>query len=380
MALARVWPRPTNPPRPRSSTAAPADRLEVILEDGDPSPSTPSIRSTRPFSRRYHFRDAGQPWDDSPPPSYSFAVGEEVDGDGDGHGDGGEKRRRNVRDRKFIARRGGWRRLLVAVVALVLVAVAVIVGVAVGLRKKAHPTMTANAPSAPSSSSPPVTGPFPAGSYSFLTFLDVVDASCTANPDTWRCYPDVTYRLSATASAATFNWIISATAATRPANFTIRSTENPFAPMFEGLPLQLLDEDLPTERYAFLLSIDKVVIPSSAITDDNAAASCYYNGTTFQAELYTKKPRTYPSPAPLSSSASAAASSPKPASATAQADDFGPWPFAVRIQQLIDAGVGRPTCYKTVDGRLADRIPDGPQPRPGRSSCSCLYRNWRDPN
>ena len=223
-----------------------------------------------------------------------------------------------------------------------------------------------------SSPSPPrFSGPFPAGSYAFTTFLETVDTGCTANPSTWRCYPYQTYNDSSTLSAATFDWIISGTSPSRPTNYIITSSDNPFALTFDAEPLEFLDAGLSTERYVLRMSMDKVVIPSSPITDDDSIASCYYNGTTFVAQFFTRQEKTYP-PASIFSSSSA---TPSQSTATNK-DDFHPWPYAVQIEQVIQGGDHVPTCYKSKDGHLGGQVPNSPSLGPRTGSCSCLYRNW----
>lgn len=241
----------------------------------------------------------------------------------------------------------------------------------------------AAAPSSTSASSPRFSGPFPAGSYTFNTYLDVVDTSCVANPATFRCYPYQTYNESRLLSASNFNWIISSpspsdssSASDNRGDFTISSTDNPFSLNFESIPLRLLDAGTPEERYEYRVPMDKVVVPSSPITDDNSVASCFFNGTSFHAQLYTKKLKT--SSPPGSSSSSTQQQQPPPASrqqSNPNADDFRPWPYAVRIEQSIQSGDRIPTCYKTKDGRLGEQLPVSPRTAPGKGICRCLYRN-----
>ena len=187
------------------------------------------------------------------------------------------------------------------------------------------------------------------------------------NPSTFRCYPYQTYNDSPVLSASNFNWIISSSSDS-PSNrdYTITSTDNPFSLNFESVPLRLLDAGTLEERFEYRVSMDKVVVPSSPITDDNSVASCFFNGTIFHAELYTKKLKTYP---PGSSSTAL------PTRQQSNADDFRPWPYAVRIEQSIKSGNNIPTCYKTRDGQLGEQLPKSSQTGPGKGTCRCLYRN-----
>ena len=104
-------------------------RLSVIDEDGDAAPPSSRIPHNkvlnRPFSRRFHFGDPPRHSFDSSPPKYSVW---------DVTGPKGEKLQ-DVRNNKYIARRGGWTRLLVIGFVLFAVIIALVVGLAVGLRK-----------------------------------------------------------------------------------------------------------------------------------------------------------------------------------------------------------------------------------------------------
>ena len=203
---------------------------------------------------------------------------------------------------------------------------------------------------------------FPVGSYSIITFLDTVQTNCTANPSTWTCYPYTIYNTDANKAMATFNWII---ASPSSGSYEISSTTNPFSISFSNAPLDLLDSGLDTERYRFQVTQTKTVSPSSALTSDNSAAECFYNGTTFQAYLYTKMAKSYPD-------TSLGEQSGNPS--------FPVWPFAVRVEQIIGGGQDVPNCYKLDNGVIGERITDGLDPQDQGSLCSCLYKNWRTPD
>lgn len=177
---------------------------------------------------------------------------------------------------------------------------------------------------------------------------------------------------------AIFNWII--TAAVQPAatgaNYTISSTDNPFALNFSNVSMQLLDRGLDTERYTFSLPMNKTVIPSVAITNDNSMATCFYNTTIFKADLYTRLAKSYPpSPAGTNSNSTAATSTGRGDGNSATAG-FDPWPYAVRIEETIAGGADVPACYKTVNGNIGDRTTNGLGAKPPDDVCSCLYKNW----
>lgn len=155
----------------------------------------------------------------------------------------------------------------------------------------------------------------------------------------------------------TFDWIITPT---NNSQFVISSSNNPFALTFSNATLNMVDAGLSSEAYTFQVPMDKQVIPTTALTDDNSASICDYNGTTFSATLYTKMASTYPSSSSASNSSSGA--------------PFRPWPHAVSVQQVIGGGVSVPSCYKTVNGNRGDRIPLDTEP--AQSNCRCAYQNF----
>ncbi len=231
-------------------------------------------------------------------------------------------------------------------------------------------------PTASSSATPPRNGPFPAGSYALTTFLDTVSTNCTSNAATWRCYPYTTYSQSSTGAMATFNWVITPAdlQSLSSSNYTISSTNNPFAVDFSNVSMLLVDIGLSSERYTFSVPTKKIVIPSAAISRDNSMATCFYNDTTFQADLYTRMSRSYPPPA--SASSSAATSSSTAGSGDSASEGFKPWPYAIRVEETIGGGSNVPACYKTVNGNLGDRINDGITEEAQKNMCGCLYKNW----
>jgi hypothetical protein len=184
--------------------------------------------------------------------------------------------------------------------------------------------------------------------------------NCTSNPSTWRCYPYTTYAESATLSAATFSWIVSLNEpATSPPSYTISSTDNPFSIVFSAMPLTLLDAGLSTEHYSFVLtSMNKPVVPSSAITAANIATTCYFNQSSLEARLYTKMAKTYPP-----SESSAGASSNGTAS-------FAPWPYAAYVDQMDSGGQNIPQCFDNSGNAVGSfAVETG-------GECSCLYLNY----
>lgn len=222
------------------------------------------------------------------------------------------------------------------------------------------------APAAPSSSSSPSAEPFPIGSYTFTTFLDTTSTNCTSNPDSWKCEPSVTYATSPTNAQATFNWIISAANSTSaPAsNLTISSTNNPFSINFSNATLTLVDAGTDNERYTFTTTVIKAVFPSFSVR-------CDYNNTQFTADLYTGKPKSYPSNTTSAASSSATGAAGAPAGGA-----FAEWDYAVDATQDIGGGVDVPACYNLVNGQPADRVTSGYTVMPAADFCSCAYKNY----
>ncbi|MCJ1339284.1 hypothetical protein MMC09_004573 [Bachmanniomyces sp. S44760] len=351
-------------PRYGSRHNLPEDgRLAVIAEDGEapPMPHSPPRTHHKLYSRRWAFGDPPRhSFEKSPPPYSIWNI----------TGPKGEKLA-DVRSNKYIARRGGWRKLLIIALLVLAVAIALIVGLVVGLRHKD----SSKPQSSSANSSTPDTS-FPVGTYALDTFLDTVSTNCTSNPDTWRCYPYTTYSSSPSLAMATFNWIITPANASGPStdNFTISSTNNPFAIYFSNLSMTLLDANTSTERYTFSFSSDKTVVPSAAITTDNSQSSCNFNSTIFSASLYTRQRNIYPANSTTSASSTSSIGPSTPTSTSA--GSIQPWPFAVEVSQSIGGGANVPQCFKVVNGNAGDRITDGLAPRSSQDICNCVYKNY----
>lgn len=185
--------------------------------------------------------------------------------------------------------------------------------------------------------------------------------NCTSNPATWRCYPYTTYAESTTLSAATFSWIITMNQpVTDSPSYTISSTDNPFSIVFSAMPLTLKDSGLSTEHYSFVLtSMNKPVVPSSAITTANIATTCYFNQTSLEARLYTKMAKKYStsSESPLGTSSNSTTS-------------FAPWPYAAYVDQTDSGGPNVPQCYDNKGNGI------GYFSAETGGECSCLYQNY----
>ncbi|KAI9763604.1 MAG: hypothetical protein M1840_000398 [Geoglossum simile] len=275
---------------------------------------------------------------------------------------------------RFVGRGASRRAYAIAAIMLILT-IALAVGLAIGIRKRHR--ANANSSSKPQSSPTPSSAAspgqnytLPAGSFSVETFLDTIDTGCVSNAATWRCYPYTIYNTDPVAAAATFDWIISPAPPGSKTPFTVSSTNNPFAPKFANVAMELVAPGTNEERYTFQLQMNKTVIPDQPITDDNSQAICHFQTVTFQASLYSKMQKTYPQkPTSTASASPSTASSSDPAVPK-------PWPFAVRVEEVGSSGDGVPACYKTQNGVQGDSI----LLKTGGTGglCSCLYRNWRN--
>ena len=274
------------------------------------------------------------------------------------------------------ATRGGWGRLVVVSVAI-LVVVGLVIGLGVGLtigRKKDHENQSATSSNNSSDTQPALTQSLPLGQYSFATTLRAQQTNCSSNPATWRCYPYSVFNPSdpstEASSLSTFDWIIRnestiyATSTTPntptsgvPANLTISSTNNPFALAFADQQLTYhADTNATSPRLTFAFSLPKTVVPTSALTSNNAVTQCYFNSTVLSGTIYLA--------GSLDSSAN-----------TTGSGSYQDWPFAVEVLQSSPGGDGIPDCYETVDGKLGARI-EGFEPEAEGDECQCEYRNY----
>jgi len=196
---------------------------------------------------------------------------------------------------------------------------------------------------------------FPAGSYSFDTYLSTVSTNCTSNSATWLCYPYSTYAQNPSASVATFDWIISPVKGTK-SNYTISSTPNYFSVMFSNASLSLQSAGNADEHYYFQIDMQKDTKPTSQLGSQNVAATCYFNQTTFEGYLYTKMPKIY--------------SSGGNGTDVNENQSFAAWPNAVRIEQVASSGSGSPTCLDP----SGDSLGDFSVQQQGEM-CDCSYMN-----
>ena len=374
-----------------------AQRLSTITEGAANARQPKGILRTNPSSRtvsrpgdsRHNSGGVSRNSQDTvrtAPPAYEW-VPEPKQAEEDGHvpveGEKVAQLRHGTRTRQRRRDRGGWGRLALILGLVLLLAIALGVGLGVGLSKRKPRNTAQNAPSAQPAGTTPDTGQvqsFPLGEYSLITALRTVDTNCTSNPATWRCYPYTVFSASDsstnTSSLATFNWVVSNTSTTYatnttattpaqgiPANLTVSSTLNPFSISFSDQPLTYISSssNATSPRYTFNFTMQKPVIPSSAITDNNAAAECFFNQTIFSATMYLGAALTFPS---------------EELAGMSGVGGYTPWPFAVEITQTSPGGQDVPACYETVNGAVGNRIINGLTPEPTSSTCLCDYRNY----
>lgn len=356
---------PSTPPSPANRSPRGRNdeqRLSIIAEDADaqaqfsraaktaPPPAVPPRSTHRPFSRRWRDAPPRASHDGMPPEYTAFE----------------ESKRRDplaeLRNRPAVARRGGWKRLLIFIIlGLAILAIALGVGLGVGLTRNHN---SSNSPSSEGSSSQPSTEnqTFPAGQYSITTYLDTVSTACTNISSTFRCYPYSTYSSSPTSSIATFNWIITGSGT----SYNVSSADNPFSITFSNQSLTLVDAGTATERYTFSMPMNKLVIPGTPITTDNMQAQCYFNGTLLNASLYTRMNGT-----------NTTNSMPSSSSTTSDGQvAWQPWPFAASINQTISGGDNVPSCFEVANGRVGAPVTNNLGAQPASSQCGCFYRNF----
>ncbi|KAH8899435.1 hypothetical protein GQ53DRAFT_310455 [Thozetella sp. PMI_491] len=262
----------------------------------------------------------------------------------------GPEPRQGMWNHAEIARRGGWYRLFLMTFFLVAIIVGLAVGLTIGLRKS------------DSYDPPPAlpTNAFPAGSWSFITALTTVSTACTRNSATFRCYPFATYNpATPNTSAATFQWIIQPVT---PYSYVIASSDNPFAPSFTNVSLELVDQNQGTERFSFNFTTAKAVVPSTPLPGSAGAVSCWFNSTLVTATLWTHERATYPANI---------TSLPEPRNASTS---FAPWPYRVELKQVQEPGPGVPDCRDGAGQPVGDFHIE--PAAAGDESCQCIYANY----
>lgn len=353
--------------RPNSADTRP---LSIIAEDGI-VPALPDRTHTRFFNRRWNFGDPPRHSFEIPPPKYSVW---------DATGPKGEKLT-DVRENKHIARRGGWRRIFIIGIIFTATLVALIVGLVVGLRSEhsryildprcSLPVVligcsnSSSSPPASSNSSASAANTFPAGSYTFTTFLDSVSTNCTSNTTDWSCAPYNTYSQSPSDAVANFTWIITASPWDVNSDYTISTSLDPFSINFSNVSLALRDQNSNTERYTFHTPVQKVVIPTIGV-------KCYYNETILEASLYTRRSKTYSAGSGTGSASTLTSSG----AAVSSSDGFPAWEFAIEATELVGGGSNVPECYQITNGQKGNRITQDLVPQAAGEMCNCVYRNF----
>jgi len=269
----------------------------------------------------------------------------------------------------------------IAFTAVVGLAVGLGVGLTIGRKHNTSDAGTGNDTASDTGTSPTSSDStiqqFPLGKYSFLTALREEDNNCTSNPATWNCYPYHVFSPSDsstnTSSLAAFNWIISNTSAIYPsnttnlttdpdgvpANLTISSSNNPFAITFPAQPLTYSHAPgnvrAPTPRYTFSFTLPKTVMPMPSVSSDNTASTCFFNQTILTGVIHLAAEIVFPIPG------------------QASMGGYEPWPFAVDMMQLANAGTGVPDCYEVTNGDLGQSVTVAPTQG---GECLCDYRNY----
>ncbi|KAM0430540.1 hypothetical protein ACHAPT_005889 [Fusarium lateritium] len=224
----------------------------------------------------------------------------------------------------------------VAVAVMAVIAIGLGIGLTIGLKDKRKDSTT--------DEYSPLRDPnFPAGSFAFKADLQKPLTDCTSNPSTWRCYPYTE------GSPATFFWIITYVNAQF---YRISSTDNPFAPSFTNITLELLDENTPKERLLFSFSMNKTVVPDEQLSPSNRAARCTFDDTRFEATLWTHRSKDHNKDDDGSDNSK-----------------FVAWPGDVEIVQSKTFKRGSPRC---VDGD-GEKVGDI-KSRSG--ACECRYANF----
>lgn len=112
----------------RGGGTPPEVRLSIIAEDGVVPPRAPATTYHRPFSRRWNLGDPPRPSFETPPPKYAATDVAEPTGE----------KLIDIKNNKYVARRGGWRRTCLIALMLAAAVIALVVGLVVGLRNKAR--------------------------------------------------------------------------------------------------------------------------------------------------------------------------------------------------------------------------------------------------
>lgn len=419
--------RPLNPVRDHSTESA--RRLSTIVEDGDgapaPPPPRPSTRhnqqqqqsvgtgntggsnsttsppssprspnrlSHRPFNRLFWHGEPPRHNQDIPPPPYTLPTGSGRGFSRGAAGGGGgaaassgsipdsaesaadREKLLALRNRKFLVRRGGWKRVGLCVGLLLAVIVGLTIGLVLGLRGLRNTMGSGSTTAGGQAGNGSAAGQqqqFPVGSYAIPAFLDTVSTDCTSDAATWNCYPAGTvYSTTRNGSSVVFDWDITSvsnpsssssdSAAPPPQQLRISTADNPFTVRFANLTLTLQDANQPTERYTFETAMPLTVIPSSPITADGRSTSCTFPSAMLMGRLFTKVAPKLPL-----------------ADHTMGSSGMGtvPWPGQVEFEIRQPGGMGVPSCHYAVGAEVLGEIPKQPSAVGADKSCGCFYQS-----
>lgn len=135
-------------------------------------------------------------------------------------------------------------------------------------------------------------------------------------------------------------------------NYTISSTDNPFAPSFRNLTLSRLDQGNPDERFVFSFNTTRNIVPGDSIGPNNRAATCSFKDTQFEATIWTRRRNNESIPLDGRDD-----------------NDFGDWPGDVEVKQIKKAELGQPMCEDSQGTEIADV-------QAGAGDCECGYANF----
>lgn len=205
---------------------------------------------------------------------------------------------------------------------------------------------------------------FPAGSYTFQTYLISVTTNCTSSQSSWTCLPYRTYSESPSDSIASYQWIIDPSSPSSP-NLTISSSDNPFNIQFANASLSLLDNGSDSERYTFTANFEKrVPLPGDK--------SCFYPNASFKGTFYTRRAKS-----PTAAEPSTASTTLSPtATADIPSDKFAQWRYAIEATVSASGGSDVPACYHMMGSSKGAQYSEDSASKTVGDVCSCEYRNY----
>lgn len=218
-------------------------------------------------------------------------------------------------------------------------------------------------PSPSPSQSPSLLPKFPAGSYTFQTYLISATTNCSSSQSSWTCLPYRTYSESPSDSVASYQWIIDSSSPSSP-NLTISSSDNPFNIEFANATLSLLDKGSDSERYTFTANFEKRV-------PIIGGKSCFYPNASLKGTIYTKRAK---STTTAESSTASTTLSPT-ATADIPSDKFAQWKYAVEATVSASGGSDVPACYHMMGTSKGAQYSEGASKTAG-DVCSCEYKNY----